>query len=394
MRIFLGTVDIGGQLPDYASALRALGHDVTVGILEDCAPFYPRPDGIDIGAASRALSGVLKDRQLRKNWLPFSKFLPVILSHDLFVFQWAGTSLTYGNHDLSLLKRLGRKIIQICNGDDTRHARTFDRQYGTRLCELVPSYENDQLSRSLRNLRMAESHADLIVSRPSQASLALRPYLHFFYPLIISDYEFHLPENQVPLIVHAPTNRAVKGTDIICQAVRNLQARGISCEFRLLENLPNSEVRRNLRAADILIDQIHLADYGKLAAEAAASGCAVLVCNDEFNQPVPKNRPLVNITPENLEVHLESLIRDKSQRRKLAQDARGYTEQYHCHIKVCDQMLTALTSPSKVADFFYSPTFYRENRHLILQEPIPEELADLDEKIWRKFTPSHGLISQ
>ena len=72
-------------------------------------------------------------------------------------------------------------------------------------------------------------------------------------------------------VVHAPTKRAVKGTDIIMAASAALQA-SQPHELVIVENCPREEALRRYAEADVLVDQVRIGWYGGLAVEAMSMG--------------------------------------------------------------------------------------------------------------------------
>ena len=105
-----------------------------------------------------------------------------------------------------------------------------------------------------------------------------------------------------PLVVHAPTNRAVKGTHHVLAALDALRAEGVAFELRLVEGLTHDEARRVYAQADLVVDQLLLGWYGGLAVECMALGVPV---DAHIRQPtwtcVPRgdraDLPILNATP-------------------------------------------------------------------------------------------------
>jgi hypothetical protein len=86
-------------------------------------------------------------------------------------------------------------------------------------------------------------------------------------------------------IVHAPTNRAVKGTDLIVAAVAELVRQGHNLDLVLTEHQTWTESLVNIARADIAFDQPILG-YGCFAVEAMGMGVPVIagVVNDEVRE--------------------------------------------------------------------------------------------------------------
>ena len=82
-------------------------------------------------------------------------------------------------------------------------------------------------------------------------------------------------------VAHAPSKRAVKGTDTVLAAVESLRARGAPIELDLIEGVPNREARLRYAAADVVVDQLRIGWYGMLAIESMALAKPVVVHLDE-----------------------------------------------------------------------------------------------------------------
>ena len=61
---------------------------------------------------------------------------------------------------------------------------------------------------------------------------------------------------------------AVKGTNLIIDALNSLKEKGFSFELVLIEGLSNSEARKKYETVDVLVDQLFAGWYGGLAVEA------------------------------------------------------------------------------------------------------------------------------
>ena len=71
------------------------------------------------------------------------------------------------------------------------------------------------LNNKLEQIRNGEKYADMIFSRLDQAQLQLRPYYRWHMMVDMSKYEYTHIQKKKPLIVHAPSNRKVKGTEYV-----------------------------------------------------------------------------------------------------------------------------------------------------------------------------------
>lgn len=368
LRVLVGTKEIGGQIPDYAAGFRALGHQVTTVIRE----------------RNRLFPELQYDVELDQD--DSAAVMSLIDGHDVFVFQY-GFSLLAGNLDLPILRQAGKSIISICNGDDIRHASAFHQEFGVSAETLGVDYVGDPIVRPMQTLRVFERYASLMVSVPNQSSLALRPYMHFAYAMEPTLYTEHVPDRDVPVIVHAPSSRATKGTAHIMASLERLRARGIAFELRLLENQPNEVVRDTLRDADIAIDQTFVT-YGKFAAEAMASGCATATVSYPDLEPFARLRPHHHIGLATLDDDLERLLTDRDLRRGLAARGRPHVNAYHDRTEVCQRLLRALAAAvDGTLRYDYYPEFAATHYTLPPRTELPQHQRVLATEV----VLQHGL---
>ena len=94
-----------------------------------------------------------------------------------------------------------------------------------------------------------------------------------------------------PVIVHAPTNRSVKGTEFLLAAAQSLRVTHPH-ELRLVEGLPRDRALEAYAEADVLVDQLRLGWYGALAVEAMARGVPVVayLAEDDLARIPPQMR--------------------------------------------------------------------------------------------------------
>jgi hypothetical protein len=94
--------------------------------------------------------------------------------------------------------------------------------------------------------------------------------------------------NRRPRIVHAPTNRRIKGTRFVVKTVEKLRREGFEFDFALVENVKHEDAMREYEKADIVVDQLLIGWYGGLAVEVMAMGkCVVCYLREEDLSVVP-----------------------------------------------------------------------------------------------------------
>ncbi len=157
--------------------------------------------------------------------------------------------------------------------------------------------------------------------------------------LNVKDFKPVEPSNPRPLVVHAPTQRVAKGTDHIIRAVEELRSE-LDFDFRLLENLPRQEAMRQVQQCDIFIDQLMLGSHGLASCEAMAFGKPVLcyIMPAVYQNGLPPECPIVNVTVETLKAELRKLILDPSLRRETGNKGREYALKYHDADSIAGQL--------------------------------------------------------
>ena len=138
-------------------------------------------------------------------------------------------------------------------------------------------------------------------------------------------------------IAHAPTNRAVKGTAFILDALNRLKAKYTDrLEIDLIENVPHAEALLRYKKADIVIDQLMIGWYGGIANEVMTMGKLVAVYineNDAKKIPPDMARDLeqahLQVTPETLYDALEEVFESPEKISHIAQAGQEYVLKWH-----------------------------------------------------------------
>jgi len=148
------------------------------------------------------------------------------------------------------------------------------------------------------------------------------------------------PESKEPLLVHAPSNPVVKGTEVIRTVVTRLRKRGFPLRYVELQQRPHSEVLEALASADLVIDQIRLGTHGVFALEAMALGKPV-VCyiREDLRPQYPADLPIINANPDTLEDVLAEWLRAGQQRYELGRKSRQYVERVHDYRIVANRLV-------------------------------------------------------
>jgi glycosyltransferase involved in cell wall biosynthesis len=232
---------------------------------------------------------------------------------DVFHFYF-GLTLIPKSLQFPLLRALRKKSVFHYLGSDIRGKTREQLAYGKRAdAEIVGSYDAIRW--------VPEAH----VVPPG---LDLRP----FVPVPPSD-------SARPLVVHAPSSREKKGTQLVIDACAQLPV-----ELDVVEGVPHEEARERYARADIVVDQLHAGWHGVFALEAMALGKPVV----SYLKPDVVERsaegfgarvPIVPATKDTLVEALRPLVESPALRREVGASSRAYVEQVHDVDHVADRLI-------------------------------------------------------
>ena len=311
MRVLHAPDNIANQMTALARGLRACGIEAATCEFRPNWPKYPVDFCLHLDRAPTRMH-----RRLRQ-W----RFFLWAASHfDVFHFHYGGSLLSQ-NRDLVWLARLGRLSVMHYWGDDVRPRRT-DR-------------DTDVERRRVRRVQRVARHVRAALVADSELRSYVEPY---FREIAIVRQAIDLDafdpappaaDTRVPLVVHAPSAQAAKGTPAILAAIERLRTtHGFA--FQLVEKTPHEQAVAIYRAADVVIDQIAAGTHGLLAVEAMALAKPVICYIDPARRDsYPLELPVVSATGATLPDVLADLLNDGLRRRQLGEAGRAYVEQYH-----------------------------------------------------------------
>lgn len=284
----------------------------------------------------RLVKPVPADREVRKEalaliprgpmervWYPVKDFfirrrIPGIIrdfklsGYDAVVFDGA-RDLTWSADLAKALKAGGAKIVQVFYGTELR------------VDGVVPAL--DRLSDL--NITLESDH------------VYLHPAIHFVYP------PFELAAEPAPRpaggrlrIVHAPSHRYNKGTDIILPVIERLKAR-FDFEFVLVEGLSQDECRKVKWTCDLCVDQIGNrggTGYGISSLEMFAAGIPCLTDFTDFLSESLPGHPFYLANPETLESVLAGILADPAALRQRGIDSKAWLAKTHGYAAVHPRM--------------------------------------------------------
>ncbi|HOX22891.1 MAG TPA: glycosyltransferase [Elusimicrobiales bacterium] len=354
MRILHLPTSVGGHANALSRAERKLGQDSRVMLAFDNYLDYDADIKLGLRADTRT-----------EQWLAFFKlaatFLKIRSAYDIYHFNYGKTLLDFYNPPL-LLADLPyyhdkAKLFVTYNGCDARQKFPTMARTEISACHNQDCYGgvcNSGQRDSIRRHKIAKfaryaSHMfalnpDLLEFLPKEKASFL-PYTvpgHYDLRPVFPDFG-----KRALRIVHAPTNRSAKGSEIIIAACRNvLKKHPQSLELQLVENTPNERALELYASADILIDQTLVGWYGGIAVEAMRLGKPVMsYIRQEDLKWIPEQMKLelqeaiINIRPDTLETQLENLLQDRSALECFARNGYEYASRWHDPETIAKQVL-------------------------------------------------------
>jgi glycosyltransferase involved in cell wall biosynthesis len=165
--------------------------------------------------------------------------------------------------------------------------------------------------------------------------LSLKKDLHYlFYPYDVSELPVKKErKNDRIKIVHSPTNRKYKGTDLIISVIEKVKKER-DIEFLLLENIPRQKLLEIKSECDISIDQVGGTmggtGYGKAGLETLAMGVPTITnMTKDYADWLPENPFVVANNFDQLFDILLKLIDDENLRNDLGQRGIEWVNKYH-----------------------------------------------------------------
>ena len=320
MRVLHAPTNPAGQATTISRAQRDLG------IESDVLVFNKSVFAFDVDIDLKMDSRPWGTRTLSKKW----NFLKCARRYDIFHFHY-GRSLLPKNLDLSLLRIMGKKTVMQYWGSDVIQidvAKKYTLLSEETLKQVIPGLNDEKQRKRIARMEKkvdASIVGDYSLLPFSPDSKVIRQALDLAsFPFVGCE-----PKSGDVNIVHAPTNRLIKGTDEIIAAVERLKKDGHKVNLTMVENMPHSEAIEVFKKADIVIDDVLQGPYGLVAMECMALGKPVLGRIDEHFVDMYKDLPIVNSNPGNLYENLKMLVLDSRMRLELGKRGRAYVEANH-----------------------------------------------------------------
>jgi glycosyltransferase involved in cell wall biosynthesis len=345
MRVLHCPTDTGGNPWGLSRAERGLGVESDVAIYRSSLYDYPA----DINFNFKKILSPKRERK-RRSFLRYA-----IGEYDVFHYNFAQSLLDYPyfllNHlELPVLKKAGKKIFFTFQGCDTRlrsHCRknfsiSSCRQCGVGNClpDFIKKKRIQKISRFADKIYAL--NPDIIYNCPKAEFL---PYASVDPKEWVPDSK-EKKETKTLNILHFPTNRAIKGTKYIINAVNRLKKEGHSLEMTLVEKVPHSALKKVYQGKeiDVVVDQLLIGWYGAVAVEAMACGIPVVCYIRERDlgfipQQMKEDLPIINAQPSTIYRVLKDITEKRSMLSTLSKRSRAYAEKWHDPVRIAGKVI-------------------------------------------------------
>lgn len=340
LRVLHCPENVGGHPSQLAAAERAIG------LASRCVTFSPHPFGYPADEVlwptpTRGMRK-LTDR-MRLTWRALTQF-------DVVHYNFGQTIMParplFEMRDAMALRRAGKVVVVTFQGDDARQGDACRRLFEITAANEVdadyytPETDRDKRRRIERFARVAHRmyalNPDLLNVLPAGARFM--PYAS----VDIADWSVASYDTAAtrPVVVHAPSHRAVKGTKYIVDAIERLRRDGIDVDFRLVEGKSREDARRDYEQAHLLVDQLLIGWYGGLAVECMALGKPVIAYLRESDLHfVPDDMraalPVIRATPGTVyDVLKAQLSGGLEALRRAGEASRRFVERFHDAVAV------------------------------------------------------------
>lgn len=269
--------------------------------------------------------------------------------HWADVVHWhCGTRTLRNDHDLRCAAELGKPRIVEFWGSDIRipDVASTDNPYVAGIYEENPNMALHLRERSLRNQsRFAEYGFECLIPdaelEPYIQSDLFSNILRSRQRLVLADFEpaYPDPNKQRPLVVHAPSDKAKKGTSAVLEAIEKLRKK-YDFEFKLISGMPKDQAVAIYHNCDIMLDQFVLGTHGLACLETMALGKPTMCyIKPSLVKKYHSDLPIVNANQENLTQILADLLENGQKRHEIGRRSRAHIEKHHDAHKIAGDLV-------------------------------------------------------
>ncbi len=238
--------------------------------------------------------------------------------------------------DARALAAAGLSVALVAHGSDVRRpSRHLEREPESPFGRTEPEYTRVLEARARVNVELFDEHdGPVYVSTPD---LLLDVPRATWLPVVVDPgaWASQAPvlQRPRPVVLHAPTNAALKGSEVVDEVLGRLDAAGV-VEYRRITGIPAAELAELVRTADVVVDQLRLGAYGVAACEAMAAGRVVVghvgtQVREHVLTAAGVAVPVLQAVPGTFEATIARVLEDRDEARALAARGPRFVEQVH-----------------------------------------------------------------
>jgi hypothetical protein len=389
-RVFIGLTEVSGYYSRLKKGFDELGVPAEFYSLQPHRFQYAEEKYRGIPAFARYCA-VNRIKALDEKSFTRAFWLAMVLLSRVLLFAWAalkfdvfllgGGSSFFRLAELPVLRAMGKKIIYIFHGTDSRPA------YIDGFCEGIPPFpaldtrsdwpdEKTLLAyrriarRRKRDVERIEEHAHVIVNAPPCAQFHTRPFvvsLVVGLPFDLAGASVRHSAGPGPVrILHCPSLPEAKGTREIREAIAALRRKGIAIDYVEVSNKTNATVLAEIERCDFVVDQVYSdTPMAAFAGEAAFYGKPAvvggyyqeLIKQDLKPEWIP---PSLYCHPARIQEAIERMVLDRESRLRLGLKAKEFVERNWTAQQVAKRYLQMIEGDFP-SEWLYEP---RRNRYL------------------------------
>jgi len=343
MRVLHLPMNIASQVSITVRALRDIGVDAQGFVINNSA--IQGSEGIrnfeTISLRRHPLCGAIRKLLLIYQFQAAIRWADVIHWHF-------NASVLPKELDLKYVRFLNKPRIVEFWGSDVRipEIASADNPYRAKMYREYPELSNGAHERSIQTqMRFSRYGFECLLP-----GVELDPYIsesifptpyHTKARLIILDFipKYPDPDKKRPVIVHAPSDKAKKGTKAVLWAIDHLKKK-YDFEFRVIHGVDHTEAINIISNCDVMVDQFVAGAHGLASLEAMALGKPTLCyIKPALVETYPPDFPIVNANQDNLAAVLGNLLENGALRHQIGRQSRAYVEKYHDAHKIAHDLV-------------------------------------------------------
>lgn len=333
MRVLHTPIEIAGQLSLSVAGLQALG--VTAHAAVEPHPFA-------YGHIPELVLPVGASAETIRQRIEIS--LHVAKQYDVFHYHFAQSMLPEPLEyvDAFLNAAAGKKCIVEFWGSDVR---VPEIEFKRNPYFKITKGENDEVARRRMELWAEATKGHAIIADAWFTAMVepFFPHIHYVRQRIDVDALqpiYPATDVRVPRVVHIPSHKGFKGTEIVRDVIQRLKDAGVEIDYQEISGVTHAQAMRLCQTADLVIDELRAGSHGVFTLEAMALGKPVLTyLMDWMVAWYPSDLPIINASPDTLEKVLFEWLQLPNERHERGKASRAYVEKYHTYKDVAQRLV-------------------------------------------------------